>query len=272
MEISPESRLDKLLQAVGDPFLFPPEPPQEGELEITVRYEPMKVVVVLIELASSELWRIYLPPSSFTSCEDFVSTDQGRRTALRKLFNVALRDGAELPRTPVEIVTAIKHLEELGCLNTAQLVITWAWVTGMANEVDQAGWRLIGDEILRFYRAHGMRSLAALKRCIAPNTDRVLVFDRTCFFSERYEGDPFRVGRSRRLSKQTLWTAALSSTWKREIDCIISQACQLRRLYHLFGCDPTTWQEMVGVEEVDEEREVLSRNSEPFVDWVCDYP
>ena len=274
MGISPDHRLDKLLQAVGDPFHFPPEPPQDGELDRTVYYEPMEAVVALIEFASSELWRTHLLSSSFASCEDLVSTDQGKRTALRKLFDVALGEGTELPCTPTKIVTAIRHLEGLRCVNTAQLVIMWAWVTGMANEMDQDGWRLIGDETLRFYRAHGMRSLAALKRWVAPSTDEVpvSVATRAHFFSARYEGpSPFRVGRSRRPSKMTRRTG-LSSCPKWMVDCIISQTCQLRRLYHLCGCDPTTWQEAVGVEEVDGGRGALSRNSDPFVDWSCDYP
>jgi hypothetical protein len=55
----------------------------------------------------------------------------------------------------------------------------------------------------------------------------------------------------------------------------LSQACQSRRLYQLFGYDPTTWKEAVGVEEVEEKTDVSSGCSVallPLMDWACDYP
>ena len=52
--------LDKLLQAVGDPFQSPqiPNPCEVGEWRPD--YEPMNSVVVLIEFASSDLWQNHL--------------------------------------------------------------------------------------------------------------------------------------------------------------------------------------------------------------------
>jgi hypothetical protein len=132
----------------------------------------MEVVVILIEFASSELWRSHLHPSNFASCEDIVSTDEGRNSALEEMFSVALAERPEFLCTPTKIITAIRRLEELGCLNTAQVVIAWAWVTGMADVMDQDGWKLVEGETLRFYQTHGIRSLAALKRCIAQNRGR----------------------------------------------------------------------------------------------------
>ena len=261
--------LNNLLRAVGDPFHFPPESPQDqdGEREIPVHYEPMSAAVILIEFASLELWQSHLHPSNFTSYEDVVSTDEGRRSALREMFEVAFYERPELLCTPTKIVTAIRRLEELGCLNTTQVVITWAWVTGMVDEMDQDGWRLIGDETLRFYRSHGMRSLDSLKRCIIDKNPRRY---RTCLVHMRFDGSPFRVGRSRRQPQVTRWMVKeqLQEEW--DMDCVISQACQLRSLYHLFGCDPTTWQKAigVGVGEVDEGREALPEHPvipDPFM-------
>ena len=264
MEAVSGHRLDKLLQAVGDPFHLPPEPSQDQdrELEEAVHYEPMDVVVVLIEFASSELWRSRLRPSNFTSCEDILSTDEGRASALRKIFDTALWVWPEFLCTPTKVVSAVGYLEELGCVNTASVVVAWAWVSGMADAMDEDSWKLIGDETLRFYRTHGMWSLAALKRCIIQNIDPVLQICRTQFSMAHHEGHPFRVKRSRRLSNPSNWTRE-GTPYREEwgIDCVISQACQLRRLYHLFGYDPKTWEEAVGIGEADEPRGVSSEHS-----------
>ena len=46
--------LEKFLQAVGDPFQFTPDPPlQDGQLADAADYDPMMVVVILIEFALS---------------------------------------------------------------------------------------------------------------------------------------------------------------------------------------------------------------------------
>ena len=62
-------------------------------------------------------------------------------------------------------------------------------------------------------------------------------------------------------------------------DLRVSQVCQLRRLYYLFGHDNWTRKEeedAVSVEEVDEEKDVLLGRSAvmpvQFMDWACDYP
>ena len=268
METVSGHRLNRLLQAVGDPLRFPPEPlqDQDGELERTTDYEPMEVVVVLIEFASSELWQSHLHPSNFASCEDIASTDD----TLRRMFGTALKKRPGFLCTPTEIVAAIRRLEELQCLHTAQVVIMWAWITGMADTMEQDGWKLVGGETLRFYRAHGTRSLAALKWCII-NGD--LKFQRTKLFAARYEGPPFRVRRSRRPSNLSYYQIPYQEEWA--TDCVISQACRLRRLYHLFGYDPTTWEEAVGAGEANEKREAIPKHSatpDPFVGWECDYP
>ena len=263
-----------LLQAIGDPFHFPLEPPQDGELERTVDYQPLEAVVVLIEFASLELWQRPLLPSNFASCEDMLSTDQGRRATLRAMFFTALTEFPEFLSTPTKIVAAIGCLEKLGCLNTAKVVIMWAWVTCMADPMDQDGRRLIEDETLRFYRARGMRSLATLRQYIVMRTCGGVEHARSLFFAARYEGAPFRVGRSRRPSQLSLRMGGIRYKEEWNMDHVISQACQLRMLYHLFGCDPTTWQEVIGVEEADEERKVPLGHSVTLdlpADWECDY-
>ena len=272
-------RLDKLLQAVGDPFHSPPVPAQDqdGELEIKVHYWPMRTVLILIEFASSELWGGHLCPSNFVSGENELSTYGSKRGALGSMFGEALGAWPEFLCTPAKIVTAVKHLEKLGFLHTAQVVIMWAWVTGMADEMNCDGRNPVEDLTHRFYWTHSIRSLASLKHCIIRNLDGFGDFgsDRTRIYAARYRGPPFRVGRSRRPSQLLDRPGEIPREARWETDHLISQACQVRRLYHLFGYVPSTWQKEVESEEVDEEREVLSGRSvthDPFVGWECDYP
>ena len=49
MEAVLTKNLDKLLQAVGDPFHFPALPLQYGRPEGATNYEPMMTAIVLIE-------------------------------------------------------------------------------------------------------------------------------------------------------------------------------------------------------------------------------
>ena len=78
MEVVASYSLNRLIQAVDDAFHPNPDLLQDGELARTANYDSMTAVVILIEFASSETWRDHLRASNFISCEDIVSTDEGR--------------------------------------------------------------------------------------------------------------------------------------------------------------------------------------------------
>jgi len=126
----------------------------------------MLAAVVLIELASSDLWRNRLHRSNFTSCEEIMSTEEGKRSALGRMFKVAAPPRRDFLCKPVKIVTTVRRLEELQCPNVAEVVIMWAWTAGVVNPVDRGAWRLIGDVTLMFYQNNGMGRLVASKRHI----------------------------------------------------------------------------------------------------------
>jgi len=130
--VSDESR-DKLLRAVDDPFQYPAG---------TVDYDPMMAAVVLIKFASSCLWQKHLRDSNFTSCEDIASKEEGR-TTLRGMLDTVADEWLGLPRTPAKIAAAIKRLRELQCLNTVEVVITWAQAAGVGSPEDHDAWRLV---------------------------------------------------------------------------------------------------------------------------------
>ena len=249
MENIPSEDLNKLVQAVGDPFQFPNLPLRD--------IRPMMITAILIDFASSDLWRNHLRRSNFTSCEEILSTWDGQSTALRC---IDIGSWPDFLCTAAKIIVAIGRLEELHCPNTAEFVIMWAWTVGFVNLVDHDCWELIGRETLRFYQTHGVERLAALKRRIA---------DENMDFSQQ------RHLRSGLDTFVELPALKLQPEESRELTYVrLSQACQLRGLYQLFGYDLTTWEEAVAV-GAGGKAEVSSRHSvalAPLMDWACDYP
>ena len=126
MEDVPSKDLERLVQAVGDPFQFPDLILQGGKPMDPPYYDPTIATAVLMEFASSDLWRSHLCRSNFTSFEEVVSTWDGRRTALGRMLGIATHLLPEFLSTATKISMAIRRLEELGCLDTAEVVIMWA--------------------------------------------------------------------------------------------------------------------------------------------------
>jgi len=270
MENTPPKDLGNFLQAVGDPFQFPDHSTRDGRSVDAANYEPMEVAVILIEFASSNLWRGHLCYSNFSSCEGILSTEEGRRAALESMFHTATHSRSELLRAPAEIFTAIKRLEELQCPNTAEVVILWAWTVGVVNVANRDGWGSIERNTLDFYQTDGIGRLTALSRHI---TEATMEFRHLIFLLMHYRNRPCRVWS---VERPLPYADAVRLLERRGFrDLRVAQVCRLRRLYHLFGYDPMTWKEAVAVEEVDEEMDVFSgQSATPILsmDWACDYP
>jgi len=272
--------LNKLLQAVGDPFQFTPDPPFLDWQSTTRRnYEPHNSMIILIEFASSDLWQNHLHHSNFISCEEVMSAEEKKEALLGNMLSTATYTWPTFLHTPTKIIAAIRRLEELQCLNMAEVVIMWAWTAGLINSMDHDGWKLVGENTFRFYQTHGIGHLAALKQYIINGTDKT---DHLDLLEEHYGDSPCRTGRAKRR------ISSFSARMDRDkTDLAISRVCQLRRLYHLFGHDPATWREAVATEgmivveetvaseEVGEEMDVSPGRlvtAVPFIDWACDYP
>ena len=250
--VSDEDR-GNLLRAVGDPFQFPDLPLQYGQPEGTADCKPMMAAVALVEFVSSDLWRNHLSRSNFNSFEEVVSTEEGRGIALGCMLSKATHTWSEFLRTPTKIVAAIRRLEELQCLNTAEVAILWAWTTGVVNMADCDGWRLIERVTLEFYQTHGIGRLTALTRHVITNNKAIegdhMEFLLQCIHHE---------GSSRRSESPSAITKRAE---KHLISSRVSRVCQLRRLHHLFGCGPVTWEEMVAAEGVGGEVDMSSGRS-----------
>ena len=119
MENIPSGDLDKLLRAVGDPFLH-------GALPVHVNRDSMKTVITLIELASSDLWRNHLRSSNFASFEELVSTDNGKRTVLAHISDMVAHTRPEFLCTFSKVTTAVWCLDKLQCGSTVDVVNSWA--------------------------------------------------------------------------------------------------------------------------------------------------
>ena len=258
-----------LLHAVGDPFQSTPDAVlQDKRHAFEDEYNPMSVAAVLIEFASSDLWRDHLRHSNFISCEEIISTAEGRKSAF-KYLQFTTQPWPFL-RTPTKIISAIERLEALRCPNTVEVVLTCVWALRGVDgpSVDLDGWRLIRQKTLAFYQKHGLGRLKVLSQHIMATTVfRLHGWDPIC----RAEGVrlPVRIAKGAR---------RLGVMEDRFSDLPLAQVCQLTMLYQLFGRNPATWEMFVAeTEGVDEGVGVAAGSGQPgvpprFVDWVCDYP
>ena len=261
MDNVPAMDLKGILQAVGDPFIFTEDTSlldQQTRLSET-NYEPIFAAIILIEFASSDLWRNHLHPSNFTTCEAFMSTEEGKKTAVGRMFSAVSTSWPKLLCTTAKVVTAIERLEELQCPSTAEVVIMWAWTPGFLNVEDRDAWRLIERATLLFYQTHGMGRLKALERHL---TNEIPYHFHLLRGLHRDAPD--------RMAGSLL--QAPPGSLDGDAYLHLSQVCQLRRLYCLFGRGPTGWEEAVAGEEKEGMDSSLTVTPILFMDWACDYP
>jgi len=106
--------LGKLLQAIRDPFQSTPDPPFSDWQPMTQHdYKPLNSTIILIEFASSDLWRNHLRRSNFISCEEDMSTEEQKRALLDRMFYTAHYIWRTFLHTPTKVIAAITRLEEL---------------------------------------------------------------------------------------------------------------------------------------------------------------
>ena len=313
----PARNLENLLQAVGDPFLANLDTPSPRWQPLLPGSDPrpIRAVVILITLASSDLWRNHLHPSNFTTCEEFLSTREGKSIAITDMVraveyllrppgtasDLGLRQELRPDWTAAMAIAAVGRLEELQCLNTAEVVIMWAWTSGVLDVEDRDAWGLVERSTLLFYQTHGIGRLKCLERHLAnkipchsdlvfgpynitrePRTYVQLLVppgsldhsNHSSHSSHSNHSNPLSDphGNPLRRGARVLLRAPPCSL-DRDAYLGISQVCQLRRLYCLFGRDPTTREGAVVVKEVCEEMDLsLATTSVSFVPWACDYP
>ena len=257
-----------LLATVGDPFRFAPDPPlRHGHPQITTDYDPILNAALLIEFAGTDLWRDHLRPSNFASCEEVLSTEEGRHDFFQEL----LRCGRNYRMGRVDkIASALGRLEEMECWNTAEVVVLWSWTDGFVDATDHNAWRVIGHETLKFYRTRGMDRLGNLSRHIKRHSAYGSMGDQntSCQVAGVRRPVHLHVGRE--------GVSGTNGIGMRSI----SRACQLRRLYQFFGLDPTAWKEVIAAGKSDKKLSGSSNmegEGEPmphvqFLYSACDYP
>ena len=109
----------------------------------------VRAVGVVAELPSP----FELQASPVTPCGDIISSEEGRRTASRCIFNRTIVSWPDSLNTPTTITVTIGDLGELQCPNTTEAVMLWAWDFGVISplEHDNDTWALIWHGTLRFY-------------------------------------------------------------------------------------------------------------------------
>ena len=292
MESIAAGDLGHLLKAVGDPFVFALDPPLLDRRTRVMEpdYDPVDTMIVLIEFASSNLWRNHLLPLNFTTCENFLSEEEGKRTFIRLMLKTATYSWGDLLCTAAKVIAAIERLEELQCLNTAEVVVMWAWTVGVLDAEDPHAWRSIERNTHAFYQTRGIERPEALERYI---TNKLPGHSHSF---QLPNGDPLRlVARIRRpgvlararerrglyVEEGLKWRGSSEDPgpgdkpeWL-DVDAFldISKVCQLKRLCCLFEQDHTEGKK-AAVEEPGGQEMDLSLDVTPvsFVDWACDYP
>ena len=202
-----------LLEAVGDPFQFTQDPSYwDTESSTTAPYEPMQTVALLIEFASSNLWQDHLLSSNFASCEEVISAEEGRALAFRCMTERSFIR-TRLLNSVSRLLLAIRRLQELECWDTAGVVVEWTWT------------KINDDTKAANHDTHEPMAREALVHFHLRQMQR--------------KGTLLR-----RIREETsLINADLTN---------VSQACQLRGLYQLLGCNSVMWEETAAVGKVDE--------------------
>ena len=270
----------RLLEAIGDPFeCIPHLPPHNGQLlKVTTDYNPELSMALLIGFAGSDIWRDHLHPSNFTSSEEAASTEEGRGRVFQCMFEQILKTGTGPLYSATKFISALRCLEGMECWNTAEVVILWTWTHWFVDATDHDAWEVIGHETLKFYRARGKDRLGGLSRHIKDHLGEGILLSG--LLRTRDQNTSCRVVGVRKPVRIHAGWRRLS--WiSREDMSKISLTCQLRRLYHLFGFGPTTWEEAIAAGKPDKETSggsdlegegpsILSPVN--FSDFACDYP
>jgi len=267
----------RLLEAIGDPFQFPPDlPPQDGQPNVATSYDPILSVALLIEFAGSDLWRDHLRPLNFASCEEFASTEEGRGLIFQGVLEWGSNAQTEPFSSATKLVSALRRLEELNCWNTAEVVLLWAWTDGFVDATDSDTWEFIGHETLKFYRIRGMERLGGLSRHIKGHLVEHPLF--AGLFRTGRPSTSCRVAGVRRPVRIHMGGEGFGGISRLDV-YKISQTSQLRRLYQLFWLDPTTWEEAIAAGKSDEVLFDSGSGGEgpsilPVQFWgsTCDYP
>lgn len=252
----------RLLRAVGDPFQSAPDIPLQYEQQWLVdEHNSTRAIVILIGFASSDPWCNHLHYSNFISWEEGTSTVDEKISAFTYWQDVAFL------RRPTMIIAAIERFEEIQCLNTAEAMLVWAWTFGIVDAVDHDAWRLIGHKTLTFYQTHGMGWLKVLSQ-------HIMNSDKPPRFTTAHRGSQCQVEGVRLPVRIAERVRRLGSGEGYFTDLPLADACQLKRLYLLFGYNPITWEELVTPGRVGGGVNVSpgeSPNPVYLMDYMCGY-
>lgn len=237
----------ELLRAVGDPFDPTAIPYVAGfsgkqELDIGDTYLFTKVMGLLLALSSSDVWRDYLHPTNFASCDTIMAGEVHVSNTITYFSNWSdvLKGSGDSNFSG--LMLGVNRLKQLRCHSAVKLILLSLWSTPITPLYDQEVWRWVERQTLELFSTRGEEHLGIFVSQIKKTYGGAMI-DLVAKL-KHFDGEndlldvtsPFRVGGvGRRVrTKDSQNVGAWGS------DCNFYTMCQLRRLYRLLGHDPTS--------------------------------
>ena len=240
----PTHRIE-LLRAIGDPFDLTTTPSFVGLGRARahdidgVRLFP-KVMGLLLSLTSSGVWRDYLHPTNFASCDAIMAGEGHVHDTIRYFSNwsSALRGPGDSNFSG--LMLGVNRLKQLRCHSAVKLILLSLWATPITPLYDQEVWGWVERQTLELFSARGEEHLgifvSQIKKAYGgAMTDLLAKLKRSEGENDLPDaGSPFKVDRVGRRVR-TKDSLGLGS-----FDYNFYTMCQLRRLYRLIGHDPAS--------------------------------
>jgi len=240
----PTHRIE-LLRAVGDPFDLTTPPSFAGlsgapECDLDGVCLFPKVMGLLLALASSDVWRDYLHPTNFASCDAVMAGEDHVRETIQYFSNWSNTLKGPGDSKFCGLMLGVNRLKQLRCHSAVKLILLSLWSTPIIPLYDQEVWGWVERQTLELFSARGEEHLGIFVSQIKKAYGRAMVDLMTKLKRSEDENDlpdagsPFRVDRVGRRVR-TKDPRSLGP-----FGCNFYTMCQLRRLYRLIGHDPTS--------------------------------
>jgi len=235
----------ELLRAIGDPFDLTTTLSSVGlgrapAHDIDDVHLFPKVMGLLLVLASSDVWRDYLHPTNFASCDAVMAGEGHVHDTIRYFssWGSALKGPGDSNFSG--LMVGVNRLKQLRCHSAVKLILLSLWSTPITPLYDQEVWGWVERQTLELFSARGEEHLGIFVSQIKKTyggamVDLVAKLERSEGENDLPDaGSPFRADRVGRRVRTK------DPRGLRTFDYNFYTMCQLRRLYRLIGHDPTS--------------------------------
>ena len=234
----------ELLRAIGDPFDLATTPMFVGPSKARAHnfddvQLSQKVMGLLLALASSDVWRDYLHPTNFASCDVIMAREEHVRDTIQYFSNwgSALKGPGDSNFSG--LMLGVNRLKQLRCHSAVKLILLSLWSTPITPMYDQEVWRWVERQTVELFSARGEEHLGIFVSQIKNAYGKATIDLVNKLKRSEGENDlpdtvsPFRMdGVGRRVRTRDPQSLG-------PLNYNFYTMCQLRRLYRLLGHDPT---------------------------------